>query len=255
MKYAWIIALFSSLWSACGDRVTLPVKNLEAEQYAYFPLEIGKYVEYVADSIVYDFSPGGTVQDTSRTWVRLVVSDTFLNQTGDQVYLIERYERKDPVNPWEIKQIDAAVRTEQQALYTENNQRFLKMVFPMDKRSFWNGNIFIDVFQEIEIAGERIRPFANWEYEVDSIDVPSKYGAFSFDSTLVITEADETNIIERRYSKAVYAKHIGLVAREQWILDSQYCNQNPSPADCTTRPWEIKAEKGYILRQSIIDHN
>ena len=77
-------------------------------------------------------------------------------------------------------------------------------------------------------------------------------GDFSFDSTLIITEANYTDLIERRYSRAWYAKHVGLVQREQWILDSQYCAQTPTPADCQTRPWDLKAEKGYILRQVVI---
>jgi hypothetical protein len=90
---------------------------------------------------------------------------------------------------------------------------------------------------------------------VDSIDVAASVGAFTFDSTLLVTEADETNIIERRLSQARYAKHVGLVWREQWILDSQYCNQTPPPADCDTRPWALKAEKGYILRQVVLEFN
>jgi hypothetical protein len=66
---------------------------------------------------------------------------------------------------------------------------------------------------------------------------------------------DETNAIERRLSRVKYAKHIGVVYRELWILDSQYCNQIPAPADCLTKPWVEKAEKGYILRQVITGYN
>jgi hypothetical protein len=100
-----------------------------------------------------------------------------------------------------------------------------------------------------------MRPFINWGYEVDSIDIQAFVGPFSFDSTLLVTEADDSNIIEKRFSRARYAKHVGLVWREQWILDSQYCNQFPVPADCETLPWEQKAEKGYILRQTVISFN
>ena len=125
----------------------------------------------------------------------------------------------------------------------------------MDSRSNWDGNLWIDKEREIEIAGERIRPFKNWDYSVDSIDVICQIGQFTFDSTLVITEADDNNVIERRFSRAWYAKHIGLVKKEQWILDSQYCNQIPIPTDCTSIPWEQKAEKGYILRQVVLEYN
>jgi hypothetical protein len=122
----------------------------------------------------------------------------------------------------------------------------------MGRRSEWNGNLWINTELEVSIKGDRIRPFVNWNYEVDSIDIQRQVGEFTFDSTLVITEVDENNIIERRLSRAIYAKHVGLVFKEQWILDSQYCNQTPPPVDCETKPWLEKAERGYLYRQTVI---
>ena len=245
------------LFAACGERSITPPRESQAEeQYAYFPLEIGKFVVYQVDSVVYDFAPGGgVVRDSSRTFVRELVADTLRDLTGQLLYSVERYERSSPDHPWTLRSVGTAARSADQAIRTENNLRFLKLVFPMDRRSEWDGNIWIDVNREIEIAGERMRPFSNWQYEVDTIDRPAVVGQFAFDSTLVVTEADDNNVIERRYSRARYAKHIGLVWREQWILDSQYCNSNPPPADCATRPWEIKAERGYILRQVVLAFN
>lgn len=242
---------------ACTDPFDPPFvpKDLDA-QHAYFPLEIGKYLEYQTDSVVYDFGPGGgTVRDSSTTFVREVITDTIRDNTGDLLFVVERSERKSDSLPWSIRRVWAAVRTSTQAIQTEDNLRFLRLVFPFDRRTRWNGNLWIDDYLEVEIAGERIRPFTGWNYRVDSLDIPAPIGAFAFDSVLVITEVDATNAIERRLSRAWYAKQVGLVRREQWILDSQYCNQVPPPADCLTRPWEEKAQKGYILRQVIIDYN
>ena len=241
--------------NACGKRETFDSTTDTSAQHDYFPLESGKYVVYQVDSIIFDFSGGGIVRDSSRTLVKEQIGDTLRDQTGQLLYTVERYERPDQSVPWSLKKIGTAGRTETQAFRTEDNLRFLKMVFPMDRRSEWDGNVWIDDSREIEIAGERIRPFSNWYYEVDSIDVPAVVNGFAFDSTLLITEADDNNIIERRLSRVRYAKHVGLVWREQWILDSQYCNQVPPPVDCETRPWELKAEKGYILRQTLIEHN
>ena len=250
--FAFIVLIIN----ACGERVTLDYNPGTEAQFAYFPLRIGNYTVYRVDSIVYDFSPGGgTLRDSSSTFVKEMVADTLRDQTGLLLYQIERYERSSDTLPWQLKSIGTAARTPGQAIRTEDNLRFLKLIFPMDRRSEWDGNIWIDEGREIEIAGERMRPFSNWNYEVDSIDVPAGVGSFVFDSTLVVTEADDNNIIERRYSKVRYAKHIGVVWREQWILDSQYCNQSPPPADCETKPWEDKAEKGYILRQTILEFN
>ena len=241
----------------CGAPFTVPFEPANAEeQYPYFPLEIGKYVEYAVDSVVYDFAPGGgTVRDSTHLLVRERVADTLRDNTGQLLYTIERYVRASETEPWQLQEIGSAARTATQAIRTTGNLRFLVLIFPFDRRSAWNGNLWIDQYREIEVAGERIRPFANWNYEVDSLDIPASVGPFAFDSTLLVTEVDEDNAIERRLSRVRYAKHIGVVWREQWILDSQYCNQVPAPTDCLSRPWTEKAEKGYILRQIITAYN
>lgn len=250
------MALSAMVLHACKDRVTEIYDSGAAQQYAYFPLKTGKYIDYQVDSIVYDFGPGGsTVTDSSSTLVRELVADTLRDQNGQLLYTVERYERPSSDLPWELRKIETVWRTGSQAIRTENNLRFLKLIFPMDRRSEWDGNTWIDENREIEIAGERMRPFTNWFYEVDSIDIQAQVGTFAFDSTLVVTEADDNNIIERRFSRVRYAKNVGLVWREQWILDSQYCNQPIPPSDCETRPWEIKAERGYILRQTVLAFN
>ncbi len=236
------------------DQPFIPI--IPAEQHAYYPLSVGKYIEYTVDSVRYDFTPaGGTSRDSLRTWVREEIRDTFTDNLGHHMFRIERFERKSDTLPWQFKQVFSASRTATQAIRTENNLRFLKLVFPFYRNTRWDGNLWIDPYLEIEIAGERIRPFTNWRYEVDALDIPAQVGTFAFDSVLVVSEVDQTNAIERRLSRSTYAKHIGLVHREQWILDSQYCNQVPPPADCLTKPWIEKAETGYILRQVLTAHN
>lgn len=255
-QFCVICVALAGLFPACMDRQTEILSPLDAAPYEYFPLKIGKYVIYLADSIVYDFAPGGaSIQDSSRTYIKELVSDTVRDQLGALVYVIERYERQSEAAPWVFNSLVFAGRNQTQAIRIEQNWRFLKLIFPLDRRSEWDGNIWIDKNREIEIAGERMRPFSNWAYEVDSIDIPAQIGQFSFDSTLLVTEADDENVIERRFSRSRYAKNIGLVWREQWILDSQYCNQSPPPDDCEAKPWDLKAEKGYILRQTIISFN
>ena len=66
---------------------------------------------------------------------------------------------------------------------------------------------------------------------------------------------NQSNPFERRLVREKYAKEVGLVAREMFIFDSDYCNEEPVPLDCETIAWEDKAEKGFILRQVIIDFN
>ncbi|MBK8556584.1 MAG: hypothetical protein IPL65_12815 [Lewinellaceae bacterium] len=215
--------LFLLFLQACDERRTAIAPLSPEQQHPYFPLAIGQYAVYQIDSMVYDpISDLAAIVDTSTTYLKEEITDTLRDNTGALLYKVERFERKDANTPWVLKNIWTAQRSTYQAIRTEDNLRFLKLVFPLDRRTDWNGNIWIDDALEIEIAGERIRPFTNWHYEVDTIDMPGIVGAFAFDSLLTITEADDVNLIERRLSRAKYARNVGLVWREQWILDSRY---------------------------------
>ena len=254
-KISAIICLIGSILLAhsCKDRITEEYVSEVAEQQKYFPLSIGQSVEYQIDSVEYSQVSGvGLVRDSSITFMREIIADTLRDNLGNLQWKVEQYERKNANEPWVIARIWTAERTDAHAVRTEENLRYLRLVFPMDRRSEWNGNVWIDPNKTVTIAGQSIRPFINWIYEVDSIDIVRPVGAFNFDQTLVITEIDETNIIEKRFSRSIYAKNVGLVQKEQWIVDSQYCNQNPVPQDCATKPWGEKAERGYYLRQTII---
>ncbi len=257
-RFGVFVGLSLTILQGCEEPFS-PVEQPPAAasaQYSYFPLHVGKYIEYQVDSIIFDFGlDGRTVRDTVRRQVREEVVDTLRDDTGALLYRIERTERLSDSSAPDVYRVWGATRTSGWALRQEENLRFIRLVFPMTLRTRWDGNRWIDPSLEVEVAGERIRPFVNWSYRVDSIDVPTQIGAFSFDSALVVTEVDYSNAIERRFSKVWYVRNIGLVRREQWILDSQYCNQVPPPSDCLTRPWELKGQKGYILRQTILRYN
>ncbi len=250
MRRAIPLPIFCLLFVACGrETETFSLPDATA-QSAWFPLEIGQFAEFMVDSMVFDFGQ----RDSSRTFVREVVTDTFRDNTGRLVFKIERFERENPAAAWQIRHVWSASRMASEAIRTEGNLRFRPIVFPLDARSGWDGHVFLDKNLEIEVAGERLRPFGGWFFEVDSLDVPGEVGDFAFDSLLLVTEVDADNLFERRFSRAKYARNVGLVWREQWILDSQYCNQIPPPADCETKSWVEKAEKGFIVRQTIIDY-
>ncbi len=251
MKKAILYTLLLLLVS-CGKRTIEEINTDVSEQQKYFPLAIGQSIDYQVDSITIVTLATGVTRDSSTTFIRETITDTLRDTEGHLQWKVERFERTADSLPWKIERIWTAEITDQKAVRTEENLRFLRLVFPMTKRSEWNGNLWIDPNRTIKVADQSIRPFTNWNYEVDSIDIPRQVGAFSFDSVLVVTEVDDENVIEKRLSRTIYAKNIGLVYKEQWILDSQYCNSNPVPTDCETKPWVEKAEKGYVIRQTVL---
>ncbi len=236
-------------FAACKDESTIEEFELDFG-YEYFPLEIGKFKEYIVDSTIYDIGPNEiTTILSSRTYLREVVTDTLLDNLGRVAYQIERFERTGLEDPWIIKDVWLMVRTEAQAESLEENLRFVKMVFPLKEGVVWNGNRFIDVTLQIPIAGETVEVFKSWEYEVDFVGEPIAVNNELFDDAVQITQADNENLIELRVSREQYIRNVGLAFREMKILDTQCISE------CEGQPWEEKAEKGFILTQTLINFN
>ncbi len=237
--------------SACGDRKTGDL--VPDETPAYLPLEIGRCVTYAVDSIIYDSDgQGGIKTDTNRFFAKEILTDTFRDAAGNLAFRLERFERPDELHDWLIHDVWAVQRVDHQSVRTEENLRYIKLVHPLDRRSEWDGLAFIDREQVIEIAGEPMDLFKGWLTEVDTVDKPRAVGNFSFDSTLVLREADYDDKVDRRFSKEIYAKNVGLVFREQWLLHSR-CADKGDLAPCAGKPWEDIAGKGFILRQVVVD--
>ena len=57
------------------------------------------------------------------------------------------------------------------------------------------------------------------------------------------------NLIELREAIEKYARNVGLIEKQMRILDTQCI------IECEGEPWEVKAEKGFILKQRILEFN
>jgi len=218
--------------------------------YEYLPLEIGKYRDYKVDSTTYDIGPTGSIIVTnSTTYIRELVADTIIDNLGRPGFTIERYKKEDLEAAWEIKDIWMTIQTATQVESLEENLRFIKMIFPLKAGTVWDGNRFIDETTTVTVAGETVEIFKAWEYEVDFVGEPVAVNNEFYEDAVQIIQADNENLIELRYAKEQYVKDIGLVYKEMRILDTQCIS------DCEGFQWEEKAEKGFILVQSLIDHN
>lgn len=236
------------LFQSCGDDV---IEDPIEFGYDYFPLEIGKYMIYDVDSTIYDIVGGNNVSVTVNSiQVKEEVTDSFPDNEGRTVFRIERFERNDENEEWRIKDVWTAAITERQAERTEENLRFIKLIFPVSENTNpWDGNRYIDENTVIPVAGESIFIFKNWLYEYREIGTSLNVGPFTFDDVVEVYQADEENFIELRRSYEYYAKGVGLVNRKIWILDTQCIEP------CAGQTWEEKAQKGFIVEQTIREYN
>jgi len=213
----------------------------------YYPLEIGKYRIYQVDSIIYDNKNNDIVKDTNSFYLKEELTDTIRDNQGNLVYTLERYERESPNDEWRVKDVYGVSYIDYQLHTVEENLRFIKLTFPVGiDIAPWNGNTFIDEFTTVDIAGESIEIFKGWLYEYSEVDEFMQVQGITFDSTLTVIQANEDNLIEYRYSVESYARGIGLVKKDMSILNTQCIKCGP---------WEEIADKGFILKQEIIDYN
>ncbi len=241
MKYAiFLLAFF--LWS-CKPQ---PDDFLPEDQSDYFPLAIGQERVYEVDSIVFDLNAAQRV-DTAHFFWKEVVSDTFRDAAEALWYTVERYRRDADTLPWVFVQQMAASQSEGRALWQEDNLRFIKLVFPFDEFTFWDGNAYIPQGADIVVGGETLEAFDNWSYRIEALMETDTVQNRIYGQVVRVREAAEENLISLRQAQSRYARGIGLIRREWTILDTQQLDESI--------PWEEKAEKGFILRQWLIDTN
>jgi len=249
LTYLFAILIFAL---SCSEE---PDDFVFVEGEEFFPLEVGKFRVYQLDSITFEPDVDGITRDTSRTFVREEIVEAFEEQNGNEVFRVERFERKSSDDPWAIRLVFSMEKSEGFAVQTENNLRLRKMPFPFTQNKEWEQTSFIDPDMDFQIVGENIKIFKDWESSFESIGVAEEINGNQFEVTTVVNQNNQDNPFERRLVREKYAKEVGLVAREMFIFDSDYCNEDPAPLDCETIAWEDKAEKGFILRQVILDFN
>ncbi len=235
-----ILLIFASclvLLISCKDEIEEP--NIDFG-FEYFPMEQGKWVVYEADSIIYnDFEE---VVETTYLQIREFIEEEFVDNEGRPAVRVERSYRYDPNDNWNLQDIWYGVRDSSTAERIEENVRFLKIAFPPTNGKQWKGNTYIDnTDPELEIYKD------DWDYTVLSTDATYANGSVNLSNVLEIQQNDFETFIEKSFSKEMYAKGIGLVYKEFWNLETQTIDPN-----C---PWVECAEKGFIYRQRLIDHN
>ena len=159
----------------------------------YFPIEVDKEWIYSSDSIVYDENLG--IIDTLTGFIRERISE----YNSDGSFLIERSYKTQLNDTWEVSDIWSGRLEDTKAIRTEENLSFIKLIFPPLLNRSWDGNALFDQNVEIVIAGEPLRPYQGWNYEITALDGSYNEGEVSSDDVIDVLQVDEESFIDRRY--------------------------------------------------------
>ena len=165
---------------------------------SYFELKTGKFIEYDVMEITHD--ENATIQhDTSYYQLKCVIEDTFTDNAGRLAFNYVRYKRTNSTEPWAQSDLWSTTVFNNKAELVEENQRIVKLVFPISEFTTWNANQFNT---DVKL---------NCSYY--ELHVPKAINGFLFDSTLVVEQEDKRNLIEFKRKYEVYANRVGMVKK------------------------------------------
>lgn len=199
-KQFFCLIILALLIAACsrdddGDQVNLDLG------YGYFPIETGHYVVYRADSIWHDNPTQDAVgvHDTSSYYIKELIESDFTDGSGETAQRLERFKRFSQDDPWELVDVWFIKRTSLNAQKIEENVRYIKMGFPIESNSTWNGNALNN------------NPPRTYRY--DSLYVARTFGELTFPETVKVLQLDNFNFVEDQHAFEIYAPEVGLVRR------------------------------------------
>jgi len=192
LSFVWLFLL--AVLVACDTKTGSPVYTGEE----YFGLSEGKYLIYNVDSVVYDDFLGQVFHYHYQ--VKEWNKEFFEDSQGNQLMRLERFSRPDADHDWRIKNVWTATLSKTKALKTEENQTFVKLVFPLKANLFWNGNLY------------NTKPTQN--FRITQIHQPLNLGSLNFDSTLTVLQQEFITIIGEDLQYEIYATGVGMIYKK-----------------------------------------
>lgn len=221
----YILILIALSFVSCEKQNTKPSPLVLGKEY--FPLKKEQSVVYKITEINID--KPSNVYDTSIYYLKEIVESSFVDNENGISWRIERYTKKDINSNWVINSVWSAKITDSYASKFEENQRKIKIRFPVKKNLKWNGNLY----NELE----------DKEFEITNLNHKFTINSFSFDSCLTVLQDSNISIIHKNLSYEVYAKNIGLVYKKEININSQEVTYN--------LPIEQRITIGKIFQQEV----
>ncbi len=172
--------------------------------YNYFPIKIGQSLVYDVDSVAYLQPSGDTIIEKFR--IKESIESLYKDNQNRDTYKLVRYKKKYQVGvsydqmDWILQDVWSVNLTTKTVEINEENQRFIKLIFPVEKNSTWNGNAQNSI-------GE-------WEYKYTDVHQPLSLNGLQYDSTLTVTQYKESTAIYYKNYTEQYAKGVGMIYKE-----------------------------------------
>ncbi len=228
-KYLKYLLIFIIFFSACKkENPSLPINF----KYNYFPLKqslqrIYKIIDITIDTAINKY-------DTINYELKEIIDSSFIDNSGNIAWRLERYKRSDSTQQWQISDVWENQIVNNQAHSIEENIRYIKIIFPPKKDDTWNGNAFNTLDAK--------------NYTLSNIDETLALNEQAFDSVLTVYQENNTTLISKYQTIEQYATNIGLINKTVIAIDYAYTYPPNVPI-------EQRISRGHLYYQTIISHN
>lgn len=171
--------------------------------YDYFPNQVGTFIEYEVDSVHY-----GITVDTSHFFLREELVEQFIDGENQSAMRVERFKRTTEDDPWVLVDIWVQKRTTTTAERVEENQRYVRLVFPVQQGKTWDGNAQNN--------------FETWQHSYGAMDQPYSIAGINFTGSITIQQRNNVNLVDQEISTETYVRGVGLVHRRLTDLNFQF---------------------------------
>ncbi|PIP54774.1 MAG: hypothetical protein COX07_03505 [Bacteroidetes bacterium CG23_combo_of_CG06-09_8_20_14_all_32_9] len=216
------------IFSGCRkENAPVPVNY----KFNYFPLKHGLQRIYKVTDI--------TIDDTINKYDTVIyelkerIDSFFTDNSGNTAWRLERYKRADSSQAWQISDVWENQILNNQAHSVEENQRFVKIIFPPENEKSWDGNAFNTLDAKT--------------YIITGIDQPVTLNGLFFDSVLTVNQENSESYINKYLTIEQYAVNYGLINKMVIAIDQAYVILN--------EPIEQHIKIGHLYYQTIISVN
>ena len=182
---------------ACKKKIEIPLIEDYSSDSTYFGLTKGNFIEYDVVHITHDDEVD--IHDTLKFKLKTLVGDTFVDNQGRIASKFIRYTWNDTNDTWVISDVWSEIIDGKNAEQVDENQRLIKLSFPIKFTTTWNPSI--------------LTTNENETYIYTRIHSPLNLGNFHFDSTITVLQKKYFTLVDYQYQTETYAKKIGLISK------------------------------------------
>jgi hypothetical protein len=180
-------------------------EEVTLDYLGYIPIVEGQYRTYQVRYI--DFKSFSEDSDSSEYYEKEVVESFFIDNEGDSSFRVAVFHSAQSEGPWKFQYYFMISRTEAAYEVTRNNQRRIKLVFPVKELRSWDEN-------EFNTKEFRLNKYRN-------VGKASPVSGLTFDNTLEVDGGLIKDPVLHSFRYSVYAYDIGLIYEEDIYKQTQ----------------------------------